>query len=98
MEPSISVWIAGRIIINRRITVKALNIKPGSTGRHGLLLAAIVILCSNSGCSTIQRHPVLTAVAVGLVAGGIALSSSHGTQSKQTTGFHPLCAPYCAVQ
>jgi uncharacterized protein YceK len=79
--------------------MKALNIQ--GSRRHGLSTRGLLVLlaiAAVSGCSTIRRHPMATAIAVGLVAGSIALSSSHGTQSKQTTGFHPLCAPYCAVQ
>jgi O-antigen ligase len=77
--------------------MKALNIKRGSTGWQGLLLAiaAIIILCSNSGCATIQRHPVLTAVAVGLVAGSIAVSASGPNASRQMPAFHSSCGRQC---
>jgi hypothetical protein len=77
--------------------MKALNIKRGSTRRQGLLLvaAAAIVLCSS--CATIQRHPVLTAVAVGLVAGSIAASADERFQpgSSQMPSFHGSCGRQC---
>ena len=43
-----------------------------------LALAALcAVLCANSGCATLERHPVATGVAIGLIVGSIALSSQH---------------------
>lgn len=42
-------------------------------------LAALVMAMACSGCQTMERHPVATAVVVGLAAGSIAASTNHRT-------------------
>ncbi len=45
--------------------------------KHGLILALALALAS---CATLERHPILTAVGVGIVAGSLAASDSRRTE------------------
>lgn len=55
------------------------------------LIAFALVLCANSGCETLERHPVATAVVIGLVAGGIALSVNH---PRHLLPFASSCRQY----
>lgn len=60
-----------------------------------LAVSLALALCL-AGCATIRRHPVLTGVAVALVAGGIALSVGHGGAHRPAWRYGPVCGNQCA--
>lgn len=47
-------------------------------------LCAFVTALTLSGCATIEKHPVLTAVGVGFIAGSIAASTNHHSALRPT--------------
>lgn len=53
------------------------------TNRKALLCAFVTAL-TLTGCATIEKHPVLTAVGVGFIAGSIAASTSHRNALRPT--------------
>lgn len=46
---------------------------------RALILSALLL----SGCATMERHPVATWVAAGIVAGSIAASTNHHTPNAR---------------
>ncbi len=50
-------------------------------------ILSALILTAIAGCATLERHPVATWVAAGVIAGSIAASSSRHTD----TSADPLC-------
>jgi hypothetical protein len=60
------------------------------------MLTRCVFLClflQLTGCATLQRHPVATAVAVAIVAGSIAASTQHDNRDSPTVAsVHFRCS------
>jgi hypothetical protein len=56
--------------------------------KHGLILALLAL----TGCATLERHPIATAVIVGIAAGSIAASDSHRTEQPRAGITRPECS------
>lgn len=67
------------------------------------VLALLSLACLLAGCESVHdfavRHPVVSAVGVGVLAGSIALSANHGDSKKDPVanggaiGPGPGCSP-----
>lgn len=53
---------------------------------------SLIALLALTGCQTMERHPIATAVIVGLAAGSIAASDSHRTEQSRVGVTRPDCA------
>lgn len=58
--------------------------------KHAVAIGLITVL---SGCATMERHPIATAVIVGIAAGSIAASTNHRAgRSPDVSVQEPDCA------
>lgn len=56
--------------------------------------ALLVLTLALSGCETLERHPIATAVIVGIAAGSIAASTNHRAERSADVS---VGTPDCAV-
>lgn len=54
-------------------------------------ILTLTALLAFTGCATLERHPIATAVIVGLAAGSIAASDSHRTQAHDVNSQPVIC-------
>lgn len=58
------------------------------------MIRALILCALLTGCATMERHPVATAVIVGIAAGSIAASTNHRAARSPDVSVQ---APDCAV-